>query len=131
MTTLLPPDLARLGDDLERAIAGQLAQTTDNLTQLPARRDVRRLVRTTRRRVLVVGAGAVLAIGGAVGAAASGLVGPHEVEVALPGSAAIFSGFTPVCQALENGDEFRCTVDGAASRKAFRRTATPTATSAS
>jgi hypothetical protein len=94
MTTDLPPELARVGDELERSIARELA---------PPRR--RRVLSRTSVTALV--AGGALVLGGGVAAAI--YLTPSEVATGMPGAAVIFTGTDPTCT-TEDHLVFECTL---------------------
>jgi hypothetical protein len=97
MTGTLPPDLAALGDELQRAVQRDLA--------LPRRS-------RHRRRIAIAAAVAVAGIGGGA-AAASGLFGSDDVEKSLPASLAYLVGHQPVCEPVAGTtDTFSCHIDG-------------------
>jgi hypothetical protein len=97
MTTATPDpstDLARLGDDLERAAGAQLA------------------TRRRRTRTLRAAAGlAVVALLLTATAAMAGLFTPKQVAASLPASAVIFGNAHPTCLVDADGSTFHCTLD--------------------
>jgi len=99
-------DLTRIGDDLEQAVAAQIAGS------IVVRRRRKQRSRTTiaafaTAGVIVVGAGA---------AAAVTLLSPDTVERGMPGSSVIFIDTDPTC--TKKGDvEFDCTLAKAPSKE--------------
>jgi hypothetical protein len=90
------PDLARLGDDLERAAGDQLA------------------VRRRRTRALRTAGGlAAVALMLTATAAMAGLFTPKQVAASLPASAVIFGNTHPACALDADGSTFHCTLDTA------------------
>ncbi|RKS68601.1 hypothetical protein CLV35_3730 [Motilibacter peucedani] len=98
--TALPPALAALGDDLERAVAAQVAGTVRT-------RRTRRL--RSRHAVAALVAGGVVSLAGT--AAAVVALGPDEVATGMPAGSMAFAGVTPACTD-EGRSTFRCTVAG-------------------
>jgi len=95
MTTDPTPDLARLGDDLERAAGAQL-------------------VRRRRARTLKAAAGlAAVALLLTATAAMAGLFTPKQVAASLPASAVIFGDAHPSCVLDADGSTYHCTLDTA------------------
>lgn len=104
MTTGLSPQLAALGDDLERAVREDLARTAD---APPAR--VRRLGRGGRYAI----AGGITAalVGVGVGfAAADGFLERDDPETRLRMSDVQLVDTNPECEKIAD-DEFSCTID--------------------
>lgn len=95
----LSPDLTRLGDDLERAVA---AQVTDTIS-------VRRRRKTRSRTTIAAFAAAGIVAVGAGAAAAVSLLSADTVEQGMPGSSAIFIGTDPTCTTSDNV-VFDCTL---------------------
>ena len=94
----LPPDLARLGDALERAAARDLRQARPQA--VPRRRRV-------PRRLLV--AAALLAAGGSAAAGiATQLVSGESVARSMPAGARMLIGTDPTCTAVRDGVEYHC-----------------------
>ena len=90
-TPNLSPDLAKFGDDLERAAGRQLG--------------------ARRRRLGRVGAGvAALLLVGAGTAAAAGLFTPKQVAVGMPAGTAIFGQTNPSCTLDADGAAYACTL---------------------
>jgi hypothetical protein len=95
MTTSLDPRLSRLGAELERACAADLA----------AKPKPQRL-RLTRRTLL---AAAVAAAGlGAAAALAADQLSTSDVEKSLPAGTAALIGTNPTCTAVKAGVEYHC-----------------------
>jgi hypothetical protein len=92
-------DLARIGDELEQAVADQIAGS------IVVRRRRKQRSRTTIAAFVTVG---VVAIGGSAAAAVS-LLSSDTVEQGMPGSSAIFIGTDPTCTTKDNV-EFDCTL---------------------
>ncbi|GAA3512240.1 hypothetical protein GCM10022234_03520 [Aeromicrobium panaciterrae] len=99
-------DLARLGDDLEHAIAAQIAGT------IVGRRRRKQRSRTTIAAFATVG----VVVLGAGAAAAVSLLSPDVVEQGMPGSSVIFIDTDPTCTTANNV-EFDCTLAKAPSRE--------------
>jgi hypothetical protein len=98
--TTLPPHLAALGDDLERAAAADLA------TGVRAIRPRRR--RISRRFLLVA---AVVAIGiPGVAIAAGELTSSSDVAASMPAGTLALAGTEPTCTVVADGVEFHCTL---------------------
>lgn len=93
MTDSLSPQLIRLGDDLERACAADVA---------------RRRPRRTRRLVLV--AAVVAAVLGGAAAIAADQLTSDDVAHSLPAGTAALIGTDPTCTAVKNGVEYHCTL---------------------
>jgi len=86
-----PTDLAKFGDDLERATGRQLSGR--------------------RRRLQRVGAGvAALLVIGAGTAAAAGLFTPKQVATGMPAGTAIFGETNPACTLDADGSTYHCTL---------------------
>ena len=108
----LGPDLVRLGDDLEIAIAAQLSTAGPGPAVEPSAgsESVPAPGHSwwRRRRVLVPAVAAVIvAAGGA--AAATGVFGPKEVATGMTETALIFAGTTAHCTTSDNV-VFHCTL---------------------
>lgn len=99
MNTSTHNDLARIGDDLEQAVAAQIAGS------IVVRRRRKQRSRTTIAAFATVG---VIAIGGGA-AAAVNLLSSDTVEQGLPGSSGIFIGTDPTCT-TEDNVVFDCTL---------------------
>jgi hypothetical protein len=94
----LSPDLARLGDALERAAANDLRRTRQ-LAACAARRVPRRLLLTA----------AALAVGGsAAGAIATQLVSEQSVAQSMPAGALMLVGTSPTCTVVTQDVEYHC-----------------------
>jgi hypothetical protein len=91
----LPPRLAAIGDELERAARADLAS---------CRR------RRIRRRIL--GGGLALAILVPGAALAGGLLSTQDVERSLPAGTKFLAGTTPHCESVEAGVSYHCTIEG-------------------
>lgn len=65
--------------------------------------------RSRRRLAVAIVALAIAAPGIAIGA--GNLIGPEEVALSLPGGTLALAGTTPMCHVVEEGVEFRCTLD--------------------
>jgi hypothetical protein len=98
--TQLPPDLARLGDELERAAAADLT-----LAQARPARPRRRL---SRRLVVVVAALAILVPGVAI--AAGRLTSTSDVAQSMPAGTLALEGTEPTCTVVTKDVEFHCTL---------------------
>jgi hypothetical protein len=99
-------DLARLGDELEHAVARQITGT------IVSRR------RRRRSRGVLIGsvlAGGVVVAGGA--AAAVSLLSTGTVETGMPGGSAIFTGTHPTCTTTDQV-VFDCTLRSAPTEEA-------------
>ena len=96
--TQLPPDLVRLGDDLERAAAADLAGARPSVTR--TRRQV------SRRLVVAVAALAILVPGVAI--AASQLTSTSEVAQSMPAGTLALAGTEPTCTVVTKDVEFHC-----------------------
>lgn len=99
MNTTPHNDLARLGDDLEQAVAAQISGT------IVGRRRRKHRSRTTIAAFAAVG---VVTIGAGAAAAVS-LLSPDAVEHGMPGGSVIFIGTDPTCT-TKNSVEFDCTL---------------------
>ena len=95
MTTMLPSGLARLGDELERACAADLASGART-----------RRLRVTRRVALVTAIVTVV-LGGAAAIAADRL-STSDVAQSLPAGTAALIGTDPTCSVVKEGVEYRC-----------------------
>ena len=98
--TQLPPDLARLGDELERAASADLA-----LAQARPARPRRRL---SRRLVVAVAALAILVPGAAI--AANQLTSTSDVAQSMPAGTLALEGTEPTCTVVTEDVEFHCTL---------------------
>jgi hypothetical protein len=98
--TQLPPDLARLGDELERAATADLAREHAR----PAR--PRR--RLSRRLVVAVAALAILVPGVAI--AANQLTSTRDVAQSMPAGTLALEGTEPTCTVVTEDVEFHCTL---------------------
>ena len=96
MTSSSTTDLARLGDDLERATLGHLNAS-------------RRRKRAARGAIAAIG----IALLVTASASAAGLFTPRQVAAGLPASAVIFDGTHPTCAVDADGATYRCVLDGA------------------
>jgi hypothetical protein len=92
--TQLPPDLARLGDALERAATADL-----HATARPRRR-------VSRRLVIAVAAIAILVPGVAI--AANQLTSTSDVAQSMPAGTLALEGTEPVCTVVTQDVEFHC-----------------------
>jgi hypothetical protein len=103
MTSTMPHHLARLGDELERAVGNQI---TGSLI-------VRRTRRMRSRGTMAAAIAGTVVLLGAGAAAAVALLTPHDVAVGLPAGSVVFAGVTPTCTAVgKAGDTMNCTIDG-------------------
>lgn len=102
MSAPLPARLARLGDDLERAVAADIAGP------VRARRGLRP---RSRGGVVAAVTGAVVLVGGGA-AGAVVLLGPHDVAAGMPAGSMAFAGVVPVCETTDGASTLRCTVAG-------------------
>jgi len=119
-------ELNALGDALERAIADDIAanrNTSRSARHVPP--DHSNVIeedpmltsthpsrtRKRTRRIAVIGAVAVLGIGGAAAAAVS-TMSSDEVSQGLPGGSMIFQGTNPSCTSTD-GVVFQCTLESA------------------
>jgi hypothetical protein len=96
--TTLPPDLARLGDELERAAGADLAHARPE----PAR--TRRHV--SRRLVVAIAALAILVPGVAI--AANQLTSTSDVAQSMPAGTLALAGTEPTCTIVTKDVEFHC-----------------------
>jgi hypothetical protein len=92
--TQLPPDLARLGDELERA-------TTASLHAAVPR------PRRISRRLAIAIAVAVIGIPG-VAIAANQLTSSSDVAASMPAGTLALAGTEPTCTVVTDGVEFHC-----------------------
>jgi hypothetical protein len=106
MSTTTHTDLARIGDDLEQAVAAQIAGS------IVVRRRRKHRSRTTIAAFATVG---VVVIGGGAAAAVT-LLSSDTVEQGMPGSSVIFIGTKPTCTS-KNNVEFDCTLAKAPSKE--------------
>lgn len=95
-------DLALIGDDLEQAVAAQIAGS------IVVRRRRKQRSRTTIAAFVTAG---VVVIGGGAAAAVS-LLSSDTVEQGMPGSSVIFIGTDPTCT-TKDSVEFDCTLASA------------------
>jgi hypothetical protein len=86
------PELAGLGDALERAAAADLART-------PRRRP--------RRRLAVAALAVVIAVPG-IAYAADQLIGTDDVAASMPAGTLALAGTEPRCSIVRDGVEFHC-----------------------
>jgi hypothetical protein len=98
--THLSPDLARLGDELERAAAADLAAAR----ALPAQ--PRR--RVSRRLAVAIAALAILVPGVAI--AANQLTSTSDVAQSMPAGTLALAGTEPTCTIVTQDVEFHCTL---------------------
>jgi hypothetical protein len=101
--THLSPDLARLGDELERAAAADLA-TARAVPARPGRR-------VSRRLVVAIAALAILVPGVAI--AASQLTSASDVAQSMPAGTLALAGTEPSCTIVTQDVEFHCTLGSA------------------
>lgn len=106
MSSTTHTDLTRIGDELERAVAAQIAGS------IVVRRRRKQRSRTTIAAFATVG---IVAIGGGAAAAVS-LLSSDTVEHGMPGSSVIFIGTDPSCT-TKNSVEFTCTLGKAPSKE--------------
>jgi len=97
--TQLPPQLARLGDELERATTADLDATAPRATT-PRRR------RVSRRLALVIVALAIAVPGVAI--AASRLTSTSDVAASMPAGTLALAGTEPTCTVVTKDVEFHC-----------------------
>jgi hypothetical protein len=90
------PWLARLGDELERATTADLARN-------------RR--RRLSPRIALVAAALTLVLGSGIAIAAGRLIDSGTVADSLPAGTAALIGTHPTCTAVEEGVEYRCTLE--------------------
>lgn len=118
MMTRLPPELARLGDDLEAAVRADLARSAPTA----APEAVAALARPSRlssrgRRLGLVGGITAVALAAGIGvAAAAGVLSPEDVADELELSDVLLAGAHAECEPVERSadgivDEFHCTLD--------------------
>ena len=96
--TQLPPDLMRLGDDLERAAAADLATARPK----PAR--ARR--RVSRRLAVAIAALAIVVPGAVI--AAGQLTSSGDVAQSMPAGTLALEGTEPTCTVVTENVEFHC-----------------------
>jgi hypothetical protein len=106
MSSTTHTDLARIGDELEQAVAAQIAGS------IVVRRRRKQRSRTTIAAFITTG---VVVIGGGAAAAVS-LLSADTVEQGMPGSSVIFIDTDPTCT-TKNGVEFDCTLAKAPSKE--------------
>src|SRR5690349_5964299 len=92
----LPPRLAAIGDDLQRATSADL-------------RGARKRRRVCRRAIGCAAAIAVLVPGAAL--AHNLLTTPAQVAASMPAGTKFLVGSTPVCTVVKQDVQYRCTVD--------------------
>jgi hypothetical protein len=100
------PDLTRIGDELEQAVANQIAGS------IMVRRRRKHRSRTTIAAFVTTG---VVVIGGGAAAAVS-LLSSDTVEQGMPGSSVIFIDTDPTCT-KKSDIEFDCTLAKAPSKE--------------
>jgi len=98
--TQLSPDLARLGDDLERATAADLAG--------PREQPAHSRRRVSRRLVVAIAALAILVPGVAI--AANQLTSTSDVAQSMPAGTLALAGTEPSCTIVTQDVEFHCTL---------------------
>jgi hypothetical protein len=96
--TNLPPDLTRLGDDLERAARADLARARPE--PIGTRRHV------SRRLVVAIAALAILVPGVAI--AANQLTSTSDVAQSMPAGTLALAGTEPTCTIVTKDVEFHC-----------------------
>jgi hypothetical protein len=101
--TQLPPDLARLGDELERAATADLHASA----AVPARS--RRHL--SRRLVVAIAALAILVPGVAI--AANQLTSTSDVAQSMPAGTLALAGTEPTCTVVTQDVEFHCVLSKA------------------
>ncbi|VXB17043.1 hypothetical protein [Aeromicrobium sp. 9AM] len=106
MNTTDNTELTRIGDDLERAVAAQIAGS------IVVRRRRKHRSRTTIAAFVTTG---VVVIGGGAAAAVS-LLSSDTVEQGMPGSSVIFIDTDPTCT-KKSDVEFDCTLAKAPSKE--------------
>jgi len=89
--TPLSPELARLGDALERAAAADVGPA-------PHR----------RRRLLLAAAAAIAVLVPSVAIGSRLITSTHDVEQSMPAGARILIGTDPTCTAVRQGVEYHC-----------------------
>jgi hypothetical protein len=103
--TALPPRLAELGDELERAaetdLAGSQAPSAVHARPLPRRR-------FTPRRLLVAAVLLAVVVPGVAIAADRLLVGEADVAASLPAGTLALAGTSPTCTVVEQDVEYHC-----------------------
>ena len=97
--TQLPPQLAHLGDELERATTADLAATAPPATA-PRRR------RVSRRLALAIVALAIVVPGVAI--AANQLTSTSDVAASMPAGTLALAGTEPTCTVVTKDVEFHC-----------------------
>jgi hypothetical protein len=95
--TNLPPELARLGDELERAATADL-HATPALARRPRR---------VSRRIAIAIAVAVIGIPG-VAIAANQLTSSSDVAASMPAGTLALAGTEPTCTIVTENVEFHC-----------------------
>lgn len=106
MNTTSHADLTRIGDELEQAVAAQIAGS------VVVRRRRKQRSRSTIAAFATVG----VVVLGAGAAAAVSLLSPDVVEQGMPGSSVIFIDTDPTCT-TKNSVEFECTLAKAPSKE--------------
>jgi hypothetical protein len=105
--TQLPPDLARLGDELERAATADLAMAHTRPARPPRR--------LSRRVAVAVAALAILVPGVAI--AANQLTSSSDVAQSMPAGTLALAGTDPTCTVVTQEVEFHCTLARAPSHE--------------
>jgi len=105
MSSSTQSDLTRIGDDLEQAVAAQIAGSIV----------VRRRRKRSRTTIAAFATAGVLVVGGGAAAAVS-LLSPDTVERGMPGSSVIFIDTDPTCT-KKSDVEFDCTLAKAPSKE--------------
>ncbi|MEO9176720.1 MAG: hypothetical protein ABI317_14495 [Gaiellales bacterium] len=95
--TQLPPDLARLGDELERATTADLRASAPRAAR----------PRRVSRRLAIAIAVAVIGIPG-VAIAANQLTSSSDVAASMPAGTLALAGTEPSCTVVSAGVEFHC-----------------------
>ena len=115
--TQLPPDLARLGDALERGARADLAGSA------PAPRRPRRI----SRRIAIAIAALVIGVPG-VAIAANQLTSSSDVAASMPAGTLALAGTEPTCTVVTAGVEFHCVLAKAPAPEVsdWKRTVEPT-----
>ena len=110
--TTLPPRLAELGDELQRAAELDLAHSrpADPADPRPAARRRRRL---TPRRLLLAAALAVIVVPGVAIAADRLLVDEKDVAASLPAGTLALAGTNPTCTVVRANVEYHCVLEKA------------------